>query len=109
MADLKADSENVWVKARFVGTLVTITAASVVLYMRFDQRMSDIEKTMARDVDARTSERRELRESMDGLRGDLRKVFVDSVAARQAQSWIELARALNKEKFPALQWPDLPR
>ena len=111
MADtqIKADPETVWVRLKWLVPVIVITAAAVVIYMRMDFRMSGIEATMGRDLAARSEERRELRESLDGLRDDMRKVFVDSVATRQAQAWIELARALNKAKFPDLVLPDLPR
>ncbi len=107
--DLKADPDKVWVRLKLLLPVIVTTATAVVIYMRLDFRMGSIETEMGRDIDARRSERLELRESMDGLRGDLRKVFVDSIQQRQANAWIELARALNRAKYPDLIFPDLPR
>jgi hypothetical protein len=109
MADLKLDPETVWMRTKTIAQVVAITAGAVVLYMRFDNRMNNVEAIMARDAEMRANEREAIVKSVDGVRDELRKVFVDSVATRQAQAWIEMARALNRDKFPHLQWPDLPR
>jgi hypothetical protein len=105
----KFDTEKAWVRAKLIVPVVAATGALVALYMRFEFRMTGIEAAMSRDISARTEERREQRESMDGLRADLRKVFVDAVATRQATTWIEMFRALNRDKYPNLLVPDLPR
>ena len=109
MADVKLDPETVWMRTKTIGQVVVVTGAAVILYMRFDNRMGMIESIMQRDADVRAKEREAIVHSVDGVRDELRKVFVDTVSGRQAQAWIELARALNRDKFPALEWPDLPR
>ena len=109
MADIKLDPETVWMRTKTIGQVIVVTAAAVVLYMRFENRMGIIESIMQRDAEIRAKEREAIVNSVDGVRDELRKVFVDSVATRQAQAWIELVRALNREKNPSIVWPDLPR
>lgn len=107
--DVKVDHETAWIRVKTLGPVIAITATAVILYMRFESRMGRVEEIMSRDAMIRATERDAIVKSVDGVRDELRKVFVDSVATRQAQAWIELARALNRDKFPGLQWPDLPR
>ena len=103
------DVEKIAFRAPALAKTIAITAAVVVGYMRFEHRMSGIEETMSRDIAARLSEQDRLSKSIDGLREEMRRVFVDSVLTRQAQAWIEMARALNKDKRGDIVWPDLPR
>lgn len=107
--DVKVDHETAWIRFRTLGPVIAVTATAVVLYMRFDTRMGRVEEIMHRDATVRAAERDAIVRSVDGVRDELRKVFIDSVAARQAQQWIELTRALNKAKLPELVFPDLPR
>ncbi len=107
--EIKADPESIWVRSKLLVPVIAVTAATVILYMRFEFRMGSIEGAMQRDMLDRSSERQELRKSVDGVRDELRKVFVDSVATRQAQAWIEHFRVGNRAKYPDLFIPDLPR
>jgi hypothetical protein len=106
---VKADPESTWVKLKLLGPVIAITAAAVVLYMKIEHAITDIHSTMRRDASEHAADRVAIVKSVDGVRDELRKVFVDSVATRQAQTWIEMFRALNKEKLPGLIVPDLPR
>lgn len=110
MADAKLD-ENAWIRFKSLGQAIAITTAVVVLYMRFEQRMGRIEDRMDAEASSRKEERKDLIESVNGVKTEITKIVVDSVNTRQAQSWIELFRALNKEPFTQLKVsvPDLPR
>lgn len=107
--DVKVDTDSSWVRARSMWQFGAIVALMVGIYMRLENRLGNLEGGLVRAESERTSKSTELIASMNGLREDMRKVFVDSVATRQAQAWIEMARALNRDKFPQLVWPDLPR
>lgn len=106
---MKIDPETIWLKATRLGPIVVLTAAVVVFYMRVEHAIDTLQATVSRDASQRTEERENIVNSVNEVRDELRKVFVDTVLARQAQAWIEMARALNKEKYPHLIWPDLPR
>jgi hypothetical protein len=106
---LHVDTSTTWVKATRIGQVVLITAAVVAVYMRIDNAIADLQRTVNHDAAQRLEERENIVRSVNQVRDELRKVFVDTVLARQAQAWIELARALNKDKYPHMIWPDLPR
>lgn len=92
------DLEQSRVNGRTLVAIIAATAAAVLCYARFEQRMSVVE-----------SQQLQLTHSIDKLTEQIGKVFVDGVLTRQAQQWIELARMLNKEKRADIVWPDLPR
>lgn len=111
MADIKMDPEKMRLRATDVAKVIAITAAAVILYMRFEQRMGRIEERMDADSVSRKEERRDLIDSVNGVKSEITKIVVDSVNTRQAQGWIEMFRALNREPFAAskITVPDLPR
>ncbi len=97
-ATLKLDPETSWVRGKSIVPIMAATAVAVLGYARFEQRMTVVE-----------TQQIQLTRSIDKLTEQISKVFVDGVATRQAQAWIELARALNREKRSDIVWPDLPR
>lgn len=109
MPDIKADPETVWMRVKWLAPTVIATGLVVMLYMDMRYAIKDIVGTIDRDAKMRSSERDSLILSVNEVRDELRRVFVDSVATRQAQAWIDLARALNRDKNPTVVWPDLPR
>lgn len=111
MTDTKLDPERVRVRIPDVVKVIGATTAIVILYMRFEQRMGRIEDRMDAESISRKEERKDLIDSVNGVKNEISKIVVDSVNTRQAQSWIELFRALNKEPFLQLHIsvPDLPR
>jgi hypothetical protein len=109
MPDAKVDTDTAWVRARSMWQFGTIVALMVGIYMRLENRLGNLETGLVTAEHARGVERLALIASVDGVRDELRKVFVDSVATRQAQAWIELMRALNRAKYPDFQFADLPR
>lgn len=102
MTDVKVDPEKTWVRATRIGQLVVATVFLTAGYLDLKHTVGALAEQQAREQSA-------LSKGLDGLREDMRRVFVDSVSTRQSQAWLELFRALNKEKFPGLQVPDLPR
>lgn len=109
MTDVKVDPERTWVRATRIGQLVVATIFLTAGYLDLKHSVGQLADQTSRESTERTREREQLSRSVDGLREDMRKVFVDTVNARQATTWIDLFRALNKEKYPTLQIPDLPR
>lgn len=109
MPDTKIEPERLFVSIARLGPVIAFTIAATVFYMQFKNRMDNIEDKMDRDITTRSNEREALIKSIDGVRDQLRSVFADQVAVRQAQTWIELVRALNHDKYPELRFPDLPR
>ena len=108
-AGVNLDPERMTVKVARIGPIVVLACTVVVFYLRMDYAIDALQKTTASESMQRARERENIVTSVNEVRDELRKVFIDTVLTRQAQSWIELARALNKDKFPNLIWPDLPR
>jgi hypothetical protein len=106
---VKIDPDTTWVRASRIIQIVVATGAFVGIYMHVTHSIARLEETVSRDAAQRVNERENIVRSVNEVRDELRNVFVDTVLARQAQGWIELARALNKDKYPNLVWPDLPR
>lgn len=106
---MKLDPDTTWVKASRIIQIIVATGAFVGIYMHVTNSIQRLQETVQRDAEQRLSDRENIVRSVDGVRDELRKMFVDTVLARQAQTWIELARAMNKDKYPNLVWPDLPR
>lgn len=95
---LHADHETAWVKLKVLGPVIAITIAATALYMRIEAGQSRQEEKTDR-----------LTEAVDELGTQVQRMFVDVVMTRQGQGWIEMARALNRAKYPDLVFPDLPR
>lgn len=106
---VKADPDSIWVRSRHIVPIVILTATAVTCYMRFEYRMARIEEKIEIDTAARSHERDAIVKSVDGVRDQIRQVFVEVVSVRQMQHWIDMARALNRDKNPAIVWPDIPR
>jgi hypothetical protein len=109
MPDIKLTPEKTWFQATFMWACIALAVGGTLLYARIDSQIGDILATMDRDVKSRDIDRGEVVSSVHEVRDELRKLVTETVAQRQANAWIELARALNKAKFPELVWPDLPR
>lgn len=100
--NVKLDPERTWVRASRIAQVAVVSGLAVAGYMRFEHRMGRVEENQIEDRSA-------IVKGLGEVRDQLNKVFIDSVATRQAMQWIENARALNREKYPTLIWPDLPR
>lgn len=92
------DQDTTLVRGKNIFPIIALTIAAVLGYARFEQRMTVVE-----------TQQLQLTHSIDKLTEQIGRVFVDGVATRQAQTWIEMARALNREKNGSVVWPDLPR
>lgn len=89
--DIQVNPDKLWVNTRQVIAIAIMSALAAAAYMRIDSRIAGIEATL------------------QGVHGELRNGFTDAVSVRQMQNLLELLRASNREKFPAIVWPDLPR
>jgi hypothetical protein len=90
-ADIRADPETVWVRAKWAAPLVLATAAVVALYMRLDHAITTMQR------------------SLTNVHEDINRLLGEVVSARQFQAWLELSRAANRGKTPDILWPDLPK
>lgn len=101
-ANVLVEPNNTWLKSSLVWTMIGLTASltmgGTLMYSKFDTALN----TLRGDIV-------EMADSLREIRDELRQSRLDSVAVRQATTWIELARTANKSKFPELIWPDLPR
>lgn len=107
MPDLKIEPDRVWLRFSHLASVVTITALAVLLYTRFEMRMQHIEDTIASDAKTRSEDRAAVVASINEVRDELRRIRIDTVSARQMETWIEFARTANKGG--PVTWPDLPR
>lgn len=107
--DVKLDPETTLVKVGRIGPIIAIAVSATVLYMQVKADIGEIKQLMAVDGHQRALDRESMTKSMDNLSEQIRRIFVDSVATRQAQQWIENARIANRDKHPEIVWPDLPR
>ena len=89
--DIKVDPDKTFINARQVIAISIVSALAAAAYMRIDSRIANIETTL------------------QGVRGDVRNGLTEAVTVRQMQNLLDLLRVANREKFPAIVWPDLPR
>lgn len=94
----EVQAEKVVWKSPTVWLLCGLVAIAVLNYSQITGAIEDLQKGQ-----------KEVVKSVDQVRDELRKLITDQVAVRQATIWIDLARQLNKAKYPDLIWPDLPR
>jgi len=113
---LKIDAGNTWMRGPLIYTLMTLTASVCIGGTAFYFRVDSMGAAMQADREARAKEREEennnrtkLIESIREVRDELKRAVFDSVATKQLQTWIELAKAANRSEYPDIIWPDLPR
>lgn len=93
MTDVKIDTNTTWIKMAVLGPIAAFLVGVTVIYMQIKNRMDNQDATQHQMV-----------KSIDNLSAHIGKLAVDIVATRQAQNWIEMARALNREKNPSIVW-----
>lgn len=105
--------EKTWIRSTTVWATIALMVTGAFLLSSFVSEMRNavatIKETISRDAKIHEQDQDQIVSSIREVRDELRKMVLDSVATRQAQQWIELARAANKAKYPDLVWPDLPR
>lgn len=112
-ANILLNPEKTWIRSTTVWAAFGVLVVGAFLLSGFVAEMrnavSTIKETISRDAKIHEEDRVTIVNSIREVRDELRRMVLDSVATRQAQQWIELARAANKAKYPDLIWPDLPR
>lgn len=113
---LKVEPSNTWLRGPLVYTLMALTGSVCIGGTAFYFRVDSMGAEIAKDRELRTLERAEeaksrekLIDSIREVRDELKRAVFDSVATKQLQTWIELAKAANKSEYPDIIWPDLPR
>lgn len=107
MPDFKFDPERMWLRTPVLGGIIAATAASVLLYARFEARMQHIEDALAAYAKVRSEDRAAVVGSINEVRDELRLMRLDTVTTRQWQTWVDFARTMNKDH--TVTWPDLPK
>jgi hypothetical protein len=85
--DIKVTQENIWVRLSTLVPVIAITASATLIYVRVES----------------------LEKKVDALGVQMQSTSGEHVSVRQMQTLIELMRAVNRDKMPALIIPDLPR
>lgn len=127
--DQLIDEEKVWFRGTafkavlggVIAIVVTLVIPGTLFYARVTNAFEVIQATIARDAKAHEDDRQAIVESIREVRDELRRMILDSVATRQAQTWIEMwqqavdawiitTSAQNPTlKVPPLKVPPLPR
>lgn len=98
MPDVKIDGERVWVKASIAVALTVLSCGLAGLYWELKYAIRDLQGTQSQTT-----------KSVDRVTEELQKGFNNGVQIRQFEQFLEWARLANREKYPGLIWPDLPR
>lgn len=73
-----------------------------ILRMQLEKAIEYESKTKKEDIER-------LVKSVDGVKEQIERITVFFIQVRQAEQWIQMFRELNKDKFPEMRVPDLPK